>query len=297
MLNLDTAISQGGEIVSFNTPAPDMTNRQIWPAPADRRSAEILVFGKSRTKVGRPRRGKDEVERMKIKTTAWFYAVANSLGEATAIPTRIGRRMQLLAEAAGDYVSNHEESKRWCSYKKGQPPATSTVEFVETVAPGTSEIFLNGPAGLWNALWGNVDAVDLPEEAAEFLFDVLPHTFDLTWLAALVMAWRKRADASKFGWSGKATDGFYEAVTFALNQTTIKTQLEAFHVWSHVREAVRAQEQGQLLHDMGKVQEIFAVGSCFTKKPIQDYLDDPQEFFAKSVNYQPNSSSKLILVC
>ncbi|HAT32392.1 MAG TPA: hypothetical protein DCW29_16550 [Janthinobacterium sp.] len=282
--------------MSFDTPAPDMTNRRNCSPPADKDSAEILVFEKLRGRGGRPPRGKDEVERRKIRATAWFYAVAMSLDEVKAGPTAIGQKMQRLAEADGDYRSNHAESGRWKGYKKGKPPGDLTVEFVESVAPGTAEIFLDGPAGLWNALWGNVDAIDLPEESAESLFDVRPAAFNLAWLTALVIAWRKRADVSKFGWAGKATDGFYEAVASALSQPAIKTQLEALHVWSHVRAEVRAQEQAQLLHDLGKMQEIFAVGAYFTKKPIQDYLDDPQDFFAKSLSYQSDSSLKLQLV-
>lgn len=89
--------------MSFTTPRPDMTNRL----------PKRMALGVMRTKTGRPSNGEPE----RIRTIAWFNAVAISLGEQR--PGTIGRLMQKESDARG-LSQNH---------------ATTTVQRDGTITP------------------------------------------------------------------------------------------------------------------------------------------------------------------
>jgi hypothetical protein len=118
----------GPKEMSFATPAPDMSNRQVGPF--------VITIGK---RSGRPKRS----ERDEIKTTAWFHFVHISLGEKT--PGAVARRAQAHFDARG-MTSNHVLSKRWYRYRDGlETPDANTLKLIDEVAPGSLDFFQTGP--------------------------------------------------------------------------------------------------------------------------------------------------------
>lgn len=250
----------------FATPSPDMTNRL----------PKHKVSGRVRAKTGRPSNGEPE----RIRTIAWFHAVAISLTEHR--PGTIGRRMQNEANARSLEV-NHDTSKRWNRYAKGEEtPSVQTLRFVNEVAPGTAEAYLHGPSDLWTALWGERD-LHLHEEDVTALFSADPEDVDMTWLSRAVIAWRHRAALIRFGAFDHLVDGLYEAIFFGLHQQRVKLDLSRLGVWDLVCKAIMDAEQLNLLRDPRKHQELEAVGRHFSENPIQFYLSNPVGFAAVAI--------------
>ncbi|GGH64888.1 hypothetical protein GCM10010975_32140 [Comamonas phosphati] len=256
--------------MSFATPRPDMTNRL----------PKRMVLGAMRKKAGRPSNGEPE----RIRTIAWFNAVANRLGELR--PGTIGRLMQKENDARGLHA-NHETSKRWNRYAKGEEtPTAETLEFVNAVAPGTADVFLHGPGFLWSALWSE-RIPRLYEDDINALFSIDAEKIDVLWLQKALLAWRDRAAVIRFGSFDHLIDGLYEAVFLGLHQYEVKTELKKLGVWESVCKNVTDTEKNNLNFDFRKRQEIEAVGHQFSHNPVEFYLSNPVDFAAAALKTKP----------
>ncbi|HQT82316.1 MAG: hypothetical protein B7X47_05720 [Ferrovum sp. 34-44-207] len=258
--------------MSFATPRPDMTNRL----------PKRMVLGGTGKKTARPPNGEPE----RIRTIAWFNAVAISLGEQR--PGTIGRLMQKESDARG-LSQNHDSSKRWNHYAKGMDKANKPVTLskeiillVDEVAPGTADVFRHGPGSLWPALWDDRIPRLYPDEIIE-LFSIDAGEIDATWLQKAIIAWRDRAALIRFGAFDHIIDGLYEAVFIGLHQHEIKAELTKLGVWEFVCNNVAASEKNNLDFDLRKRQEIEAIGNQFSCDPIRLYLTNPVGFAAAAL--------------
>lgn len=245
--------------MSFATPIPDMSNR----APRNR------VAGAGRMKVGRP--VNDDAYR--IRTVAWFNAVANGLDERR--PGTIGGRMQDEADARSLHA-NHSTSKRWYRYAKGtEGPESDTLDFVNEVVPGTAQVFQDGPADIWTALWTEF-APQFDEDEVAARLSMATDQVDALWLSKVIISWRNRAAVMRFGSFDNLIDGLYEAVFLGLNHQ--ETELRRLGVWELLCENITNTERINLRADPRKLAEIEAVGRRFSDDPVEFYLSKPLEF-------------------
>jgi hypothetical protein len=128
----------GSKNMSFATPAPDMSNREI--------CALNVCSGR---RGGRPKRGAKD----KIQSIAWYNFVRLSLGKETA--GAVAALVQAHFDGLG-MTTNHAMSKRWYRYRDGlETPNVQTLQGVDLIAPGSAEFFEVGPFELWLSIWSD----------------------------------------------------------------------------------------------------------------------------------------------
>ena len=247
--------------MSFATPILDRRSRR----PKDK----TLGGAKRR---GRPSHSRED----RVRTIAWFKAVAAGLGLDTA--GAVGRRMQEEADKCGRHVENHDVSKVWTHYAKGRPtPGPKRLEFVDKIVPGTAEFFRQGPSGLWIAMWGDL-RMQLCADDVQAIFSVQPSDVDLHWLVGAITAWRNHAALADSGALNEFPDGLYEAVIFGLQNPSVMGELKEWGVWNLILEDIAESERSNIRRNPHKWQEIFAIGCVFSRDPVRDYLINPIAF-------------------
>lgn len=252
----------GPKEVTFATPAPDMSNREIGKtgSPGIVRS-------------GRPKRGAKD----KLMTVGWFHYVRLSLGETTT--GAVARRVQTYCDAKG-WVTEHVFSKRWYRYRDGaESPDAKTLSRVEELAPGSAIFFSNGPWDLWLLLWQN-RGHRWDQEAAQQLFAVKSDDIDSDWLLKAVGMWITRFELVQVGAADNLLDGFYEAIHIALCRDNLKKPLLELGLWDLLVATIRERERENLRFDPVKLCELEATAlKSGVADPLRAYLEDPLGFF------------------
>jgi len=252
----------GPKEVTFATPAPDMSNREIGKMGSPR-----IV------RSGRPKRGaKDE-----LMTVGWFHYVRLSLAERTA--GAVARRVQNYFDTKG-LVTEHVRSKRWYRYRDGaESPDANTLRLVDELAPGSAIFFSNGPWDLWLLLWQN-RGHRWDQEAAQRLFAVKSDDIDSDWLLRAVGMWITRFELAKAGATDNLLDGFYEAIHLALRRDNLKKPLLELGLWDLLVATIRERERENLRFDSVKLGELEATAlASGVADPLRTYLEDPVGFF------------------
>ncbi len=252
----------GSKEVTFATPAPDMSNREIGKMGSPR-----IV------RSGRPKRGaKDE-----LMTVGWFHYVRLSLAERTA--GAVARRVQNYFDTKG-LVTEHVRSKRWYRYRDGvESPDANTLRLVDELAPGSAIFFSNGPWDLWLLLWRD-RSHRWDQEAAQRLFTVKSNEIDSDWLLRAVGMWITRFELAKVGATDSLLDGFYEAIHWALCRENLKKPLLQLGLWDLLVATIRERERENLRFDLVKLCELEAAAlKSGMVDPLQAYLEDPVGFF------------------
>ena len=262
--------------MSFATPILDRR---------DRRPKDKALGGPKRC--GRPSHSRED----RVRTIAWFKAVASGLGLDTA--GAVGRRMQEEADKCGRHAENHDASKVWTHYAKGRPaPGPKRLEFVDKIVPGTAEFFRQGPSGLWIAMWGDL-GMQLCADDVQALFCVRPSDLDLHWLVSAITAWRNHAALAYSGALNEFPDGLYEAVIFGLRNPSVTSELKEWGVWNLILEDISESERSNIRRNPHKRQEIFAIGCDFSHDPVRYYLTNPIAFSQAAENCHPAGVSVL----
>jgi len=254
----------GPKPVTFATPEPDMSNRELGGTGSPRNM-----------RFGRPKRGVKD----KLMTIGWFHFVRLSLCETTT--GAVARRVQTYFDTKG-VVTEHVQSKRWYRYRDGaESPDVNTLRRVEELAPGSAVFFRNGPWDLWQVMWQDRDHRWDPG-AAEHLFSVQVEEINSNWLLRAVGLWISRSEVAKIGGADALLDGFYDAVHLALSRENLKRPLVELGLWDCLVAAICEREQENLRFDPVKLVEIeaAALGSGLTD-PISAYIADPVGFLCQ----------------